>query len=133
MGLQVREETFRYSAFPGSLATPLSGLLLLSLFHFVSHSGANGDVSSAGVALVLHLSAIGLVAVLSSGRRVLSLPLLRRSSTNLVATAGDEASVRLWLVAHLDSKWQPVSILTRSVSVSITLLMLVATMVFLVL
>ncbi|MFL5561243.1 MAG: M28 family peptidase [Gemmatimonadaceae bacterium] len=43
-------------------------------------------------------------------RRVTTLPLVRASASNLVATRG---SPRVWLVAHLDSKSQPVPMLVR--------------------
>lgn len=44
------------------------------------------------------------------GRRVTTLPWSRASSVNLVASRG---APRVWLVAHLDSKSQPVAMLVR--------------------
>jgi hypothetical protein len=63
------------------------------------------------------LAAIGagmLVTVLgmwlAGSRGVLGFPLMRARATNLEATRG---TPNVWLVAHVDSKWQPVSMIMR--------------------
>ncbi|MGH7619813.1 MAG: M28 family peptidase, partial [Gemmatimonadaceae bacterium] len=43
---------------------------------------------------------------------VLAFPLMRRVGVNLEATRGD-TNPPVWLVAHVDSKWQPVSMIAR--------------------
>jgi hypothetical protein len=48
-------------------------------------------------------------------RGVLDLPLARRHGVNLVATRGEPD---VWLVAHLDSKSQPVPIVVRAVGIT---------------
>jgi hypothetical protein len=46
------------------------------------------------------------------GNGVLDFPLMRRRAVNLQAVRGD-APPAVWLVAHIDSKWQPVSMIAR--------------------
>jgi hypothetical protein len=63
------------------------------------------------------------------GRGVLDFPLARARGVNLEATRGG-AEPKVWLVAHIDSKWQPVSMIVRVVAVILSvigLLGLVAT------
>jgi hypothetical protein len=57
-------------------------------------------------------------------RGVLDLGLMRREGVNLEAIRGKEP--RIWLVAHIDSKWQPVSMITRVVGVIGTAIGLIA-------
>src|SRR5690606_25878620 len=58
---------------------------------------------------------------------VLSLPWMRRGGTNLAASRGSAGEVRVWLLAHLASKPQPVPIAVRAVSlVTLSLTVLAA-------
>jgi len=116
-GLQATEEPFSYSNFPGRWGTPLAGLILLCAFPGIALFASRGAlVVSLGIAVaaILNLTAIW---VLSQGRFLLHLPFGRSSGVNLVATTR-LSDPRIWLVAHLDSKSQPISILTRALSVS---------------
>ena len=78
----------------------------------VGHQGhaiaALGIATAAGAMLVVGGRAIE--------RRVNTLPWMRMSSINLVAMRGIP---RVWLVAHLDSKSQPVAMLARIVGIII--------------
>ena len=56
---------------------------------------------------------IAMLAAACVGDGVLTLPLARRHGTNIVATRGSVAP-RTWLVAHVDTKWQPISTLWRT-------------------
>ena len=108
-GFAVTEEDFSYSAFPGRWAVPLVGVLLFTWFVFVgsqSRSHPHGAVG-AGVPFLLLLSALGYMVV----RVVPPARLIGRRATNLVAVRG--AGPPTWLVAHLDSKSQPVPMLVR--------------------
>ncbi len=58
----------------------------------------------------LALSIGGLAWLGSAG--VLTFPLMRRRGVNLQAVRGG-AEPTVWLVAHIDSKWQPVSMIAR--------------------
>lgn len=113
-GLAVAEEPFSYSQLPGRLATPLLGAISAMLFAAVGHAGWRNDPALA-LALLL-----GGAAVLGGGASwitrfgVLDLRWMRAQSSNLVASRGNPS---VWLVAHLDSKSQPVAILIRSLGV----------------
>lgn len=104
----VHEEEFQYSALPGMYGTPMVGVLAVitvvsasALSFGIGNSRISSEVLAVGLALVIVLS------LLLLGDGVLRIPLLRRTSTNLVATRGG-AEPRVWLVAHIDSKSQPI-------------------------
>ena len=124
-GLTVQEETFSYSSFPGRFATPLAGIVTSAAVLAAGHYGAHGrPVSSVGVVLL----ATGVLAL--GGRaiaaRVATLPLLRDVGVNLVATRGNP---RVWMVAHLDSKSQPVPMLLRVAGIVVAATAMVALLV----
>lgn len=113
-GLAVAEEPFSYSELPGRAATPVLGALSGALFAATGHVAWRGE---AGLALGLLIGGASIVGAAGwwLGRfGVLSLPWMRARSSNLVATRGNPS---LWLVAHLDSKSQPVPILVRALGV----------------
>lgn len=86
------------------------------------------DVIAVSVAgLVVAMMALGFI-----GRGVLTVRLMRRWATNLEATRFGAPPV-VWLVAHLDSKWQPVSMIARVVGVIGTTIGLAACFAFAVL
>jgi hypothetical protein len=112
LGFAVREHPFEFSAFAGRWAAPAIGLLIAMLATlFVAEAASR--VAWAGIAFVVAL--LVLVARWSSGRGVVRAPVLRRRGVNIEATRGE--SPRVWLVAHLDSKWQPVSMIVRVAAV----------------
>lgn len=112
-GFDVIERPFGYSAFPGAWGTPIASGLLLIIASLAAAGIATGRLAAeraCGLAL------IGFVVVVLSGAWMArygtrSVPLMRREGVNLEALRGEP---RVWLVAHLDSKSQPVSILTRA-------------------
>jgi hypothetical protein len=118
-GFVTREVPFEYSAFPGRYGTPIGGALAAAA---VLGAGATGLASSgrweAPAVLALGLVAAGTFARAMLGDAVVELPLLRARATNLVATRGGE-SPALWLVAHLDSKSQPVPSAARVAGVAL--------------
>lgn len=113
-GLAVAEEPFSYSELPGRVATPLLGALSGALFAAAGHFGWR---DAPGVVLILLLAGAAILGAASwwvARFGVLALPWRRATSTNLVATRGNPS---MWLVAHLDSKSQPVAILVRAIGV----------------
>lgn len=117
-GFHVREEPFTYSAFPGRFATPVAGALLATTIGVATWFAVGGnEPGAAGVALIL-----GVVVTAAFARGMiggmLTLPLLRASGVNLTATRGS-LPPRVWLVAHLDSKSQPVPSLLRVSGVAV--------------
>jgi hypothetical protein len=121
LGFAVREEPFGYSALPGRWGTPAAGVLAAGVLVGAARLGP-----ARPAAALLLLAGAGL-ALLAIGRwtarhGVLVLPLLRERSTNLVAVRGGSSVgvPRVWLVAHLDSKSQPVPIGLRAAGIVAT-------------
>ncbi len=113
-GFDVREEPFAYSQLPGRTATPVFGAAGGLLIAAAAHAGWRDDAGTA-LALLAGGSAILAGAAWWLGRHgVLSLRWMRAQSSNLVARRGEPTS---WLVAHLDSKSQPIPILLRVLGV----------------
>jgi hypothetical protein len=107
-GFRVHTEPFEYSAFPGRYATPIGGAMGAGVALAAACCGLReGQGATPFVMLVAGLLVLGLYARAMLGDAVLNLPWLRHRSENLVATRGGDAPA-VWLVAHLDSKSQPV-------------------------
>ncbi|HKW49148.1 MAG TPA: M28 family peptidase [Gemmatimonadaceae bacterium] len=120
LGYRVEECPFDYSAAVGAYGTPAGGLAVLLVI-------AAGWVSALGgkrvLALVILLAGIVFIAV--GGRwlarhGILALPLMRRRGVNLEARR-DQEDPSVWLVAHLDSKSQPVSLVVRATGIIVLL------------
>lgn len=112
-GFEIREQAFEYSAFPGALGAPLAGVLIPLLATIAWGTATRVDymvVWWSGVVIVVVIAA--LIARRLGGDGVLDLGLMRRAGVNLEAVRGQAEPV-VWLVAHLDSKWQPVPMLGR--------------------
>lgn len=118
-GFSVSERRFDYSAFPGLWGTPTIGVLLGVTGGWtvlLARGGRFGTTSAA--------TAFGAVCAIAAlgwwlGRvGTISLPLMRRTGINLEASRGVPG---VWLVAHLDTKNQPVPLLVRAAGVVITL------------
>jgi hypothetical protein len=110
LGFIVREEPFEYSAFAGRFAAPTFGLLLpaaATLAVVVANRGA-ADVPWLAIVII----GLAIAAAIGLARGVSNAPVMRRAGMNIEATRGP-APVKLWLVAHLDSKSQPVPMLVR--------------------
>ena len=116
LGYRVTERPFEYSAAVGSYGTPVAGAMSLLLvaaaaaFSLGEHSGAALAVLAAGFGGV----ALGGRWLARVG--VLTLPMLRRRGVNLEAIHGD-GDPKLWLVAHADSKSQPIPLLVRAAGI----------------
>ena len=108
LGFAVQELPFEFSAFSGRWAAPAIGLLVPSLASLLVLAGRSRLAwLAAGVIVALLL----VVLRWSTGNGAVQAPVLRRHGVNLEATRGE--SPKVWLVAHLDSKWQPVSMIVR--------------------
>jgi hypothetical protein len=107
LGFQLREERFAYSAFPGRYGTPIGGVAFAIAIAAASVTGLfTHRVLGAAIVLGAGIAITGLFARWML-RGVLTLPWMRREGINLAATHGSDEP-RVWLVAHLDSKSQPV-------------------------
>lgn len=113
-GCAVTEHPFEYSTFPGKWGTPLAGACLVVLFGAAGHLGFHAHALAALLVLAFGASLLSGLAFWLGAYGVLDLPFARESGINLEATRGRPT---LWLVAHLDSKSQPVPILVRAAGV----------------
>ena len=120
-GFEVREEPFEYSAFPGRWGTTIGGLTALGLIAAAGIAGRPGNAAGALGILTLGALALGAAAGWIARRGVLTYPAQRRRGVNLVATRRGRADAEpaVWLMAHLDSKSQPVPILVRAAGITI--------------
>ena len=112
-GFEVKQRSFSYSAFPGMWGTPIAGLVLLAAAIVAAIGAVRGGAATdrglvIGVALVVAVSVSGWWLGRYGTRR---LPFARRLGVNL---EGRRGVPRVWLMAHLDSKSQPVSLLIRA-------------------
>lgn len=126
-GLVVTEVPFEYSQFPGRWATPAAGVVIPAVASLIVALRGRFEAWP-WVALILALLVAG-AAFWIARRGVLDLPFARARGVNLEATRGEPA---VWLVAHLDSKWQPVSMLLRVAGVIVVAVSLVVLVVALV-
>ena len=129
LGFVVRQEPFEYSAFAGRFGAPTFGVLLplaATVAVFARQTGIDATMRAAIAA-----TAVAILVAIFLVRNVAVAPVMRRRGVNLEATRGPEP-MRLWLVAHLDSKSQPVPMLIRVAGVVVMTLGLVAVAVLLV-
>jgi hypothetical protein len=107
LGFDCSIEPFSYSAFPGRYGTPVAGAIatvsVLVAFWLATIEGAP---RAAAIAFGAGLALLVLFVWVMLGDGVLDLPWLRAAGENLIARRGD-APPRVWLVAHVDSKSQP--------------------------
>ena len=114
-GLTTAEEPFSYSELPGRAGTPALGLGFGAVLVVAAYLAQRGNPETA-LAILVGAGLLGGTAAWWIARfGVLSLPWRRAQSTNLVATRGNPS---VWLVAHLDSKSQPVPILARALGIA---------------
>jgi hypothetical protein len=118
LGFEVSSEPFSYSAFPGrfgtSVAAAIAAISVLVAFWLVVIEGV---IFAAAIAFGAGLLLLVLFVWSMLGDGVLELPWMRREGHNLVARRG-EAPPRVWLVAHIDSKSQPVPMSIRIAGVA---------------
>jgi acetylornithine deacetylase/succinyl-diaminopimelate desuccinylase-like protein len=109
LGFATHEKPFEYSAAVGEYGTPAAGVLvaLVSLLALGLHSR---------LVLLLGAAVLALGARWLARRGVLRLPILRRRGVNLEARRG-ASDPNLWLVAHVDSKSQPIPLLLRAAGI----------------
>lgn len=119
-GFDVRLEPFTFSAVPGRYATPIGGVIGALAILGTAYTGLSSPIAwHAAVVLATGLGALTLFVHVMLGDAVLDVPLARATSWNLVATRGAAESPRVWLVAHLDSKSQPVPSAVRVAGIAL--------------
>jgi hypothetical protein len=130
LGYEVREQEFRFSAVSGTLGTPLAGIGVVLALLTVRSLAAQGMVVAALAVVAGIALSLGAFATVFSGAGMLRRGILERRGVNVTATLPGE-SPRVWLVAHIDSKWQPISILLRALGISFMSAAVVLTVVML--
>ncbi len=128
LGFSVEEMPFEYSAFPGRFATPVVGVALALIIETTATCALLGAERLGVFVLFGGLFATWLFVRRMLGNGVLDLPWMRRRSMNVVATRGPDAP-RVWLVAHLDSKSQPIPSAARVVGVAVLAVVMVLALV----
>lgn len=110
-GFRVVEQSFEYSTLPGKWATPLAGACISLGGLWAARYVITQQFEMAQILTVAPM----LVALMLGwvSKRRLALGSLR-TGVNLVAERGVPRS---WLVAHVDTKGQPVPLLTRALGV----------------
>ena len=108
LGYRVAELPFEYSAAVGEYGTPVVGVIALAAV--IATLGRRGGLALGGLALLL------LAGRWLARRGVLDLPMRRRQGVNIEARRS-ETLPSLWLVAHIDSKSQPVPLLVRAAGI----------------
>lgn len=116
LGFTTTERPFSYSAFPGAYAMPVAGMLIVPFAATLALAPRSWVTATLAV---LILVIVKLVARHVTRRGVLDLNIARRRGVNLEAVRGT-SEPRVWLVAHIDSKWQPVAMLARVAGVLAT-------------
>jgi hypothetical protein len=116
LGFSISEHSFEYSAFPGSWAAPIAGASA-ALCSIALYVGRHVPVLSVVALLGLPFVYAALRWIGRSG--VLRLPVMRQRGVNLQAVRGP-GEPTVWLVAHIDSKRQPVSMIARVAGILVT-------------
>ena len=120
LGYSLREQPFTFSTLPARFGMPAIGALTIAL---VGGAWWLDRAAHPGPAVAAMLAGALVTAALArwlTGRRASVLPWGEASGVNLEATLGD-GSPRVWLMAHLDSKSQPLSLALRAFAVTLTI------------
>ena len=125
-GFAVAAEPFEYSAIPGRAATPALGVAGIAVVCAGARAAWDGHPWAAAIVLAAGGACVATAVAWLARVAVTRLPWGRRDGINLVATRGAGAAPRLWLVAHLDSKSQPVPILVRATGIIALMLVWIA-------
>ena len=125
LGFDVAIEQFEYSALPGRYGTPIAGALATgTVIASAWLAGLYRAPRLAAYVLAGGLLILGIFAWRMLGDGVLDLPWMRVRGENLVARRGAEPP-RVWLVAHVDSKSQPIPSKTRVLGIALVALAIV--------
>ena len=109
-GFSCSEVEFEYSQWPGRWGPPVSAAVQLVTILVVARTARNGNPVMALAFAAVILVALAVISRDARRRWPLAFPLLRSSAVNLEASRGRPS---VWLVAHIDSKSQTISMLYR--------------------
>ncbi|HKH93273.1 MAG TPA: M28 family peptidase [Gemmatimonadaceae bacterium] len=128
LGYDVAVEPFEYSALPGRYGMPIGGAIgagtvLVTVWLASIQHAPRGAAAAFGVGLLV----LALFAQRMLGDGVLDLSWMRARADNLVARRGRDAPC-VWLVAHVDSKSQPIPSRVRVAGVVLLALAILLTL-----
>jgi hypothetical protein len=118
VGFDVREEPFEYSALPGRYATAVGGVASTTLLVAAMLTASRGRPGVAMAILALGGATLAAAAAWTLRVSVVDAPWMRRRGLNLTATRAT-AQPNVWLVAHIDSKSQPIPMLVRAGAIAL--------------
>lgn len=118
-GLAVEVQGFRFSTWPGRFAVPVLGAVLLCAFAGAALLGLRDQAASAAAVLAATMLVLLPVPFLA-GPAVMHLPFGRATGMNLLAVRPG-ATPRFLVVAHRDSKSQPVPLGLRIAAAAVVL------------
>src|SRR5436305_5945541 len=113
LGYRLTERPFEYSTAVGSYGTPLGGVAMLGVVAGAAILSLGGRAVAALVMLLIGVALLGVAGRWLARDGVLRLPFMRRTGTNIEAVPGGRPP-SVWLVAHIDSKSQPVPLAARA-------------------
>ena len=116
LGYRAVERPFEYSSAVGRYGTPAGGAASLLLVMAAAAFSLGRRDGAALVVLTAGFAGVALGGRWLANRGVLALPLLRRNGVNIEAVRGN-GDPEIWLVAHVDSKSQPVPLLVRAAGI----------------
>ncbi len=117
LGFACRDEPFEYSPFPGMYGTPAVGAMLtVTLASSAAAALEHWGRMTPALLLAGGFASAGVLAARMLGEGVLRNRWLRTGGVNLMATRGGD-NPRVLLVAHLDTKSQPVPSVVRIAAV----------------
>lgn len=119
------DEPFEYSQLPGRFGTPAAGVWSAAVLVCAAALGRGGRADLALVVTIAGLALLAAAGVWLARTGVLRAPWLRARGTNLVARRPGPAP-SVWLVAHVDSKSQPVPMILRAAGITVLALVWLA-------
>lgn len=117
-GFLVTEESFAYSQLPGRYGTPVAGVWSACVIVVAALAGGSGHAALALIVAAAGLAALAAAAAWMARSAILRAPMLRALGVNVVARRPGAAPL-VWLVAHSDSKSQPVPMLVRVAGITL--------------
>jgi len=108
LGFEISKQEFVFSKFLGAFGAP--GMAVLADVAAVALYRSRGLSVTAIVLGFLGVEFVGVIALVIA----LGIPAFKVRGRNLEAVRGTPT---VWLIAHIDSKWQPVSMLARIIGV----------------
>jgi hypothetical protein len=128
LGYRVAEQPFEYSLAIGGYGTPLGGAVALIVIVVAALLSSGERSFSALMVLLAGAVVLGVAGRWLARDGVLAFPALRRTGVNLEARRGAEGPL-VWLVAHIDSKSQPIPLAGRAAGIVLLALAWIAAIV----